>query len=215
MFRMLLIGGSVLLLAPLAAQAQATYRCTGKDGKKYYGSTIPAQCFGRPVEQLNSQGAVTRRIDPEGEEKERAEKEASADKKKEEEAASLVQTRRSAALLATYTSERDIEESRKRALEDNEKAMQEVEAKIEALKKRRAGYEKELEFYQDSKDKGGKDKKAKSGPPAKLTNDLKNADIDLKAQEELLTAKKKEVVVINAKYDDDKRRYLAATRRGK
>jgi hypothetical protein len=213
MLRILLIGGSALLIAPLAAQAQSTYRCTGKDGKKYYGSTIPMPCVGRPVEQLSSAGTVVRRIDPEGEEKARADQEASAEKQKEQDAANREETRRSRALLATYTSERDIEETRKRALEDNEKAMQEVEARIEALKKRRAGYEKELAFYQDGKD--SKDKKAKSGPPAKLTNDLKNSDIDLKAQEDLLAAKKKEVVMINAKYDEDKKRYLAATRRGR
>ena len=78
---------------------------------------------------------------------------------------------------------------------------------VDALRKRRAGYEKELAFYQDSKDK-----KAKSGPPTKLTNDIKNSDIDLKAQEDLLAVKKKEVSVINAKYDEDKKRYLEATR---
>ena len=210
MLRILLIGGSALLIAPLAAQAQATYRCTGNDGKKYYGSTIPMQCVGRPVEQLSAAGTVVRRIDPEGEEKARVAKEAAAEKKKEEEATSREEARRSRALLATYTSERDIEEARKRALEDNEKAVQDVESKIEALKKRRSGYEKELAFYQD-----GTDKKAKGGPPAKLTNDIKNSDIDLKAQEDLLAVKKKEVVSINAKYDEDKKRYLAATRRGR
>src|SRR5438093_7016331 len=202
MLRLLLIGGS-LLIAPLAAQAQATYSCTGNDGKKYYGPTIPMQCVGRPVEQLNSQGLVVRRIEPEGEEKARLQKEAAAEKKKEEEATSREETRRSRALLATYTSERDIEEARKRALEDNEKAVQEVEGKIEALKKRRAGYDKEMEFYKDGKSKGN--------APAKLTNDIKNAEIDLKAQEDLLAVKKKEVTSINAKYDQDKKRYLEAT----
>jgi Domain of unknown function (DUF4124) len=204
MLRVLLIGGAALMVAPLVAQAQATYRCTGNDGKKYYGSTIPMQCVGRPVEQLNAQGLVVRRIDPEGEEKARAQKEAAAEKRKEEEAASREETRRSRALLATYTSERDIEEARRRALEDNERAVHEVEIKIEALKKRRASYDRELEFYKDGKQKG----KA----PAKLTNDIKNAEIDLKAQEDLLAVKKKEVTSINAKYDEDKKRYLEATR---
>ena len=36
-------------LAPLAAEAQS-YRCTGKDGKKYYGQAVPPQCLGQPVE---------------------------------------------------------------------------------------------------------------------------------------------------------------------
>jgi hypothetical protein len=208
----MLIAGSVLLIAPLAAQAQVTYRCTGKDGKKYYGSTIPASCFGRPVEQLNSQGLVVRRIDPEGDEKERAEKAANAEKAKEDDVSRKEQTRRNAALLATYTSERDIEETRSRTLADNEKSVREVETKIEALNKRRAAYDKELEFYADS---GAKDKKSKGKAPTKLIEDIRNAEIDLKAQEDLLAAKKKEVVAINAKYDEDKKRFIELTRGGK
>ena len=164
MTRTLWIAGCALAIAPLAVQAQSTYRCTGNDGKKYYGSTIPMQCVGRPVEQLNAQGLVVRRIDPEGERKAREEAEAAKDKRQEEEAAHREELRRNRALLATYTSERDIEEARKRDLVDNERAVHEVETKIDGLKKRRAGYEKELAFYKD-----GTDKKAKAGPPAKLT----------------------------------------------
>jgi hypothetical protein len=135
-----------LLLAPVLAVAQVTYRCAAVDGKKYYGSTIPPQCYGRPVEQINSQGMVIKRIDPEGEAKERAEKEANLAKKKEEDVASREETRRNRALLATYTSAKDIEEARRRALADNESAVRDVETKIEALKKTRAKYDKELEF---------------------------------------------------------------------
>ena len=189
-----------LMLAPLLAFAQATYRCAGADGKKYYGSTIPPQCYGRPVEQINKQGTVVRRIDPEGDAKERAEKEANLAKKKEEDAASREEMRRNRALLATYTNEHDIEDARRRALADNEKAVKEVEQKIDAIQKTRAKYEKELEFYQDKKT-------GETKPPAKLSNDIKNTEIDLKAQQDLLAAKKKEVAVINAKYDEDKKRF--------
>jgi hypothetical protein len=205
----LLAAIAVALAVPFAAEAQglATYRCTGKDGKKYYGSTIPQACYGRPVEQLNSHGTVIRRIDPEGDEKARQEKEAALSKKKEEEAATKEDSRRNRALLATYTSERDIDSARARALADNQKAVLEVEAKIGEIKKRRAKYDKELEFYQD--------KKGNAKPPAKLAEDIKNSEIDMKAQEDLLQAKKKEVEKINAKYDEDKKRYLQLTRGGK
>ncbi|HET7363656.1 MAG TPA: DUF4124 domain-containing protein, partial [Burkholderiales bacterium] len=175
---------TALLIAPLAAQAQITYRCTGKDGKKYYGSTIPMQCMGHPVEQLNAQGLVVRRIDPEGEQKEREAKEAAAAKAKEAEAATREETRRNRALLATYSSERDIDDARARALADNRTAVHDVENKIDALKKRRAGYDKELEFYQD--------KKGNSKPPAKLLDDINSTETDIKVQQELLVVKKKE-----------------------
>jgi hypothetical protein len=197
-----------LLLAPAPAEAQVTYRCAGKDGKKYYGSTIPPQCYGRVVEQINSQGLVIKRIDPDNDDREKAEKAASLAKKKEEDTATKEETRRNRALLATYTSEKDIEEARRRALADNERAVQEVQAKIESLKKTRTKYDKELDFYQDKKS-------GKAKPPAKLAEDIKNAEIDLRAQEGLLDAKKKEVTVINAKYDEDKRRFVELAKAGK
>jgi hypothetical protein len=200
------IAAATLVLAPLAAYAQSSYRCTGNDGKKYYGSTIPMQCVGKPIEQLNAQGRVTRRIDPEGEEKARAEKAAAEAKAREEEAAQREHLRRNRALLATYTSERDIEDARGRALAENQKTVRDVQGRIDTLKKRRAGFDKELEFYQDKK--GGQ------RPPARLAEDISNTDIDLKAQEDLLAVKRKEVDVINAKYDEDKKRYSELTRRG-
>jgi len=196
-----------LMLAPVLAAAQATYRCAGADGKKYYGSTIPPQCYGRPVEQINAQGMVVKRIDPEGDAKERAEREANLAKKKEEDVASREETRRNRALLATYTSASDIEDARRRALSDNEKAVRDVESKIEALKKTRAKYDKELEFYADKKS-------GKAAPPAKLAADIKNSEIDLKAQEDLLAAKRREVNVINAKYDEDKKRFAELMKKG-
>lgn len=198
-FRIMLVT-LALLVAPLVAFGQLTFRCTGKDGKKYYGSTIPPQCYGLPLEQINKQGLVVKRIDPEAEAKERAEKEAGLAKKKEDEAAIKEEKRRSRALLATYTSERDVEDARRRALADNEKQVKEIEQKIEALTKIQAKYEKELEFYRDKQ--GGQAK-----PPAKLSEDIKNAEIDLKAQQDLLAAKKKEVSAINARYDEDRKRF--------
>lgn len=199
-----LAAAALLAAVPLAAEAQS-FRCVGKDGKKYYGSTIPPQCVGVPVEQLSAQGSVIRRIDPEGDEKARLAKEAEAEEKRKRDALLREESRRSRALLATYTSERDIEEARARALADNEKQIKEVEVRIAAIKKRQSGFDKELEFYQD--------KKGKSKPPPKLAEDIKSAEIDLKAQEDLLAAKKKEVVNINAKYDEDKKRYLELTKK--
>jgi hypothetical protein len=207
-----------LALAPMAAQAQS-YRCVGADGKKYYGSTIPQQCTGLLVEQLNSQGQVTRRLDPQGDEKQRLAKEAEAVKKREEDAIAKEASRRNRALLATYTSEKDIDDSRRRTLSENEQAIKEVELRIDAIKKRQAAYSKEMEFYQEgAASKPAADKKGKPGsapagakPPPKLLDDIKTAEVDLQAQENLLGTKMKEVEGINAKYDEDKRRYLELT----
>ncbi len=194
--------GSALVALPLAAAGQS-FRCVGKDGRKYYGQTVPPQCVGVPVEQLNRQGVVVKRIDPQADAERQAKKDADASKKREESPAEREQRRRNMALLATYTSEADIEFARKRALADNEKAVQDIEARIALIKKRQADLAKETEFY-----------KGKSKPPAKLDEDIRNAEIDLQAQQGLLEAKKKDVATINAKYDEDRRRYIELTRGG-
>ena len=200
--KILVTAAALLVAAPLIAQAQS-FRCVGKDGKTYYGSTIPTECLGQPIEQLNRQGMVIKRIDPEGDEKARAAKEAAAAKKREADAVAMERARRNRALLATYANERDIEVARERALVDNKKAVEEVEQRIAAIRKRQAGYEKELDFY-----------KGKNKPPAKLADDMQNAEMELKMQQELLEAKKRDAEGINAKYDDDKKRYLEITRGG-
>jgi hypothetical protein len=47
--------------------------------------------------------------------------------------------------------------------------------------------------------------------PKKLQDDIKNNEIDIRGQQEMLAAKKKELGEINAKYDEYKRRYLELT----
>ncbi len=196
-----ILAAAALLVLPLAADAQS-YRCTSKDGKKYYGSAVPSQCIGQPVEVLDKTGRLVRRIDPEGTEKERAAKEAEEAKKREQLAAQREAARRNRALLATYTSVKDIEDARKRALANNHKAVEDLEQRIGDIKKRQAGYQKEMELY-----------KGKGSPPTRLADDLQNVAMDLKYQEELLAVKHKESEQINARYDDDKKRYVELTTR--
>jgi hypothetical protein len=190
---------AVLAALPLAAEADS-YRCISKDGKRIYGSLIPAECQGRPVELLNAQGLVVKRIDPEGAEKERLAKEATEARKREEEAAAKESARRNQALLATYTSEKDIDDARARALAENTKATQQVASRIEELRKQQAGFQKQADQLK------GKDL------PAELQQDLKTVEADLQAQQQLLDVKKREADTINARYDEDKKRYSALSR---
>ena len=175
-----------IAIVPFAVAAQS-YRCAGKDGKKYYGQSIPPQCVRQPIEQLNAQGTVVKRIDAQVSADERAKKDSEEAERKKREALSKEQSRRDQALLATYANEKDIESARSRVLEDNQRAIKELEARIAALKLRRAAPKE----------------------------DVNSIDIDLRMQESLLASKKKEVVAVNAKYDDEKKRYVELTKRGK
>jgi hypothetical protein len=195
---------AALLAAPLAAHAQPkdqyTYRCVGNDGKKYYGQTLPQQCLGRPVELINQQGLVVKRIDHEGEEKARLAKEAAAEKQRELDAAAKDAQRRHRALLATYSSEKEIEDARTRDLREHQRQLREVEGKIDALKKRQQQFQAELALFKGAEGDG----------PTRLKQEIVNANIDLKAQQSLLDAKKKDAVGINARYDEDRKRYAEA-----
>ena len=177
---------AALAVLPAVALAQ-TYRCVGADGKKYYGQSVPPQCVGQPVEQLDSRGVVMKRIDPVRNAEDRAKQEAEEAERKKQAAAVREQGRKDNALLSSYTSENDIEIARARALEGSQRAAQELEKSIAALKSRRAA------------------------PNA----DTRSIDAELKAQEAALAARRKDIAAINARYDEDKKRYIEITKRGK
>lgn len=192
--------GFVIAALPLALHAQ-TVRCVGKDGKKYFGQTLPPQCVGQAAEYLDKSGNLIRRTEAAMTQEQRLAKEADDKKKAEAAAVAKDEARRNRALLETYSSEKDIDLARQRALKDNEAAVKEIEERLAKIGQRGKTLQKEMEFYQ------GKNK-----PPAKLMEDIKNNEIDRKSQQELLTAKKKEVDSINVKYDEDKKRLIALTK---
>lgn len=190
----------------LRAQVRS-YRCVTKAGRKYYGSTIPAQCNGELVEALSAQGTLLFRIEPPLTPEQRAAKEAEEQKAAEAEAAKRdaqraaeLQARRDRALLQTYTDEADIERVRRRALASNHEAAAQVQVRIAQLKRRQEQLAKEGEKYQDP----GK-------APHRYQQDVKAVAYDLSLQEQLLQSRQREAAEINARYDEEKRKYRLLT----
>jgi hypothetical protein len=206
MYRSITLGVAVAALAlavlPLEAAAQ-TYRCTSKEGKIYYGQTIPTPCIGQVVEQLNAQGLVMRRIMPTNAQPEEdpAAKEAEEKKKREQAAHAKEEARRNRALLATYTSAQEIDEARARALAEPTIRVAELETRVKELKKKQAALAKEQAAYT-----GG------NRAPASLDEQIHNVDSELSLQLDLLTSKRRDIEGINTKYDEDKKRYIELTR---
>ena len=185
--------------AQICAQ-QRMYKCVDDKGKVYYTQTPPKECLGRETQELSRQGQVLKRHEGALTPEKQAALEAERKKQIEAEQLAREERRKNQALLNTYSSEKDLEEARNRALKQVEQAIKDTEMKIAAGEKRRKAFEVEKEFY------------AKKAPPARLQDDIKNNEIELKNQTELLDAKKKEISTINAKYDEDKRRYLELTK---
>ena len=192
-----LVAGILLALAvaPACAQ-QIMYKCKDGKGKTYYTQTPPTECLGREMDELNRQGTVVKRREAALTPEQLAAREAEEKRKKEEELAAKEQNRKDQALLNTYSSEKDIEDSRQRALKQAEQATKEIDNRIAEAQKRAKDLAAEKEFY------------AKKPLPKKLQDDIKNNEIDIKGQQDALAAKKKEIGEINAKYDEDKRRYV-------
>lgn len=191
---------SFAVLAPALAQApQRMYKCIGPGGKVYYTQIPPPECLGRDTQELNKSGSVIKKTERAPTSAEIQAREAEKKKKKEEEEKSREERRKNTALLNTYSSEKDIEDARARALKEAQTAIADTEKHIAGAQKRQQDLEKEKEFY------------TKKPMPFKLKTEISNVDIEIKNQTTLLDAKKKEISNINAKYDEDKRRYIELT----
>jgi hypothetical protein len=203
----------LLLAAALAAgpawgQApggtQRMYKCVDAKGKVYYTQMPPAECKDRETQEMNKAGTVVKRHAPPPTAAERAQMEAKKEeervRKLEEEKRLQIEKRRNEALLTTYANEKDIDEARARALKDNDDAIRETEKRVQAVQKRQNDLEKEKAFY------------ANKPLPSKLQQDMHALETELKAQQETMEVRRKQADGINAKYDEDKRRYLELTR---
>ena len=194
---------TLLAVAPAAAQ-QRMYKCVDAKGKVYYTQLPPPECLGRDTQELNKSGTPMRKsqtpaaLTPE----QQKAREAELKKKLEGDERSKEERRKNTALLNTYSSEKDIDDARERALKEARAAIVDTEKRIADAHKRRKELESEKEFY------------VKKPMPVKLKQDTTNNESEIKNQTEFLDAKKRELGVITSKYDDDKRRYLELTSQG-
>ncbi len=191
-----------LVLLPTAAAAQLRmYKCVDAKGKTYYTQVPPTECFGRDTQEMNKSGTIIRKnqtsapLTPE----QLQAREGDRKKKLEEDEKAKEERRKNLALLNTYSSEKDIDDARARALKEAQDAIAETEKRIAGAQQRQKELAVEKEFY------------AKKPVPFKLKQEMTNVDIEIKTQTELLDAKKREISTINAKYDLDKRRYVELT----
>ena len=195
---MVFLCSTVLALAPAAAQ-ERMYKCVDARGKVYYTQVPPPECLGRDTQELNKSGTLIRKNPAAMTPAQEQAREAERRKKLEDEERSREERRKNLALLNTYSSEKDIEEARARSLAETQGAIADTERRIEGAQKRHKELEAEKEFY------------VKKPMPFKLKQEIANNEIEIKNQIVLLDAKKKEISTINAKYDEDKRRYIELT----
>lgn len=202
LFSLLVAGVCIAAAGNVLAQTSTrVIKCADAKGKVYYTQTPPPECLGRATEEIDRKsGTVVKRSEGQITPEQLAQREEERKKKLEEDKRSQEEKRKNQALLNTYSSEKDIEDARARAIRENDSGIKETDKRIADALIRKKELDNEKEFY------------AKKTLPAKLEQDIKQNGIDLGNQQNLLDVKKKQVNNINAKYDEDKRRFLELTK---
>ena len=191
---------ALLLVVAGPVGAGNLYCCTDAAGKQVCADILPQACIGRTYRVMGESGRTARVVEAPLSTEQRAQRAADEAQKKEQETAAAEKRRQDQALLNTYGSEREIDMMRARAIDDIRKSMRAAETKITETQAWRKHFEEEAEFY-----------KKKQLPP-EVAKGLRDADAEIKAQQQLIATKQNEIEAIGSKYDDDKRRYQELTR---
>lgn len=196
---------SLLLLTGLVPSAHAakSYCCSDERGRQVCGDTLPRECFGRAYREVSERGTTLRQVEAPLTAEQQAQRDAALAAKKKEERAAMEEKRKNQALLNTYSSEKDVDLARARALADVESRTKEVQTKYNEAVKRKQKLEGELEFYQ------------KKPVPPELKEQIKATESEIKAQQNAIEAKKQEMEQVRIRFDAEKKRYLELIRGGK
>lgn len=174
--------------------AAAKITCCDVDGRRTCGDPPPAQCLSKSKTVFNKGGA-SKEVEAPLTEEQRAAREAAAARKAEEEKKAAEQERRDRALLASYSSESEIDAARDRALAVIEKNAAQAEARLDAALKRQAKLNQETEFYKDKP------------LPAKLQSNIRENELELSSQKKTFEQKEVDMQAIRSRYDTEKQRY--------
>jgi hypothetical protein len=122
---------SLVLMAACAGTAQAQmYRWVDGNGRVHYSDTLPQTYQKSGAAEMNKQGMVVRRTQSEAERQAEIERQAEQLKIERQQAE---QARLDRALMATYTSEAEIDLARDRALEHHKLAIRGAETRAKAV----------------------------------------------------------------------------------
>lgn len=183
-----------LLAAPGLSRA-ATYKWVDDKGVVHYSDKLPPEGVNKGNVELNSQGVPIRKTDPALTPEQRRAREIEDERRRQSVREEEEFERRDRALLASYTSEGEIELARNRALKTIEDVVQSAIGYSEQLTKRKVVTEAKKADYR------GKP------VPVAIESELESVAVEIARQADLIAQKKREAVAVNAKYDADKKRW--------
>lgn len=192
-----------LCLLSLPALAGTIKKWVDENGVTHYGDTIPPQYVNQGSTELSTKGVVVKKTDRALTAEERRAAEEDKARRQEAQVKEQEQQRRDRALLNTYTSEKEIDLTRDRNLQQAEVQMQSAELRIKQVGDRLTKYRRQAESM------------TKTGKPVApdLKQDIDNAEREIAHLEESIKQKKKDMDAIRARFDTDKQRYRELTSR--
>jgi uncharacterized protein DUF4124 len=198
-----MLGLTVALL--FAGSAGAAYRCVDDKGKTHVGDTPPEQCGNVVMYEVTRSGSIIRRIDPSltpEQVKERADAE---EKRKEGEKVAAEAKRKDLALLATYSSEGEFDVVRDRSIEPIKGRIKSAQERMAAIDKRTKEIDDEMEFYKAGKKASAK----KAEAPANLVSEMERLKAEKAGLVRGIAASEREIKDMQAKFDVDRKRWVA------
>jgi hypothetical protein len=197
-----LIAVAAAMFIPVAG---ASYKCVDEKGVTRIGDTPPPECEHVPMYEMYSTGQIKRKIDPTpsaGELKSRQEEQ---EKAKEAAHAADEQKRKDTALLASYSNEKEFDVARDRNVEPIQGRLKNAQDRLVEVDKNIKSFEDEMEFYKSGKRKGAKNNE----PPPVLVANLDRAKGEKATLEKSLVSYQKQIEETKAKYEIDKKRWIA------
>ncbi len=168
-------------------------KCTDAKGKVYYSDRPGPECGGSDVQELNRQGVVIQRSEPKPSAAAAQPKNETAQQRQER----IEQERRDKALLLTYTTEQQIEESKHRSLELPLLAVKQNEAKLATAQK----------ALDDLIRKREQHNKLQQPVPAALEENLRTRGKEVELLKAGLAERKEFAEEIRKRFDGDKARF--------
>lgn len=172
-----------------------TYCCNEANGQQICSDQLPRQCYRRAYVIMEG-STVLQRVEAELTAEQRKIQEAEKQRKLEEERARVERLRRDKILTQTYSSIQEIDVQRERSIKEIEQGMLQAQNELVDLEKKRQALNEETEFYK------------RRSLPQELRAAIRSNEADIASQQSIIDSKKKDIEKINARFDEDKSRYL-------
>ena len=188
----------LLLVFQSASYAAAKIKCwNNKDGVRECGAMVPPEYAQQRVEEVNDKGQIIK-VHPRALTPKELEAAKLAElEKKEEQRREIEKKRQDLILLRTFTTERDLELSRKSKVEAIKGIIDITSSNTNTLQKNLFDLQKKAADFERS---GGK-------PPKTLVNDMLSLKDQIKDNENFVGKKQQAIIRLEKKYDSDLKRY--------